>query len=395
MTQLDVRPHDVIGSPHAAPHTLTAVLPDDGARRQVADAMNEGVLIQNAAGRIVWFNSAVSRLLDVSADQLIGRTWPEIGRATVNRDGTPLRYEDQPAAQTSRTGEAIYGSLVGLDGPNGTRTWLTVDARPVIRDGEQMVVSLFNDVSAKLDRQIELEEAMRQIREATFQTALPRTGQISFASKSRPAGATEQAGRDFCGAFQLDATRWEFFLGTIGGSQTQAVGASSFTCHTLRTAGTLLHDPDDVLGHLDGAIEAEWPEVSVEAIFGYVDLTAGSAEVRMSRAGLNAPQLISGAGARRIGVTGGPMGSGNNQRRPAESLSMCVGDRLVLVTGDLDGCEAFDGDEDVPTLRAHRSIDETVEGTFRIASEASSHHAPAGVSSVLAIGIESLPNQSR
>jgi len=120
--------------------------------RAVVDHLTEGVVVQNAAGRIVASNPAARVILGLTLDELGGRTsfdpeWPAVWA-----DGTPTRAEEHPATIARTTGQPVTGVVMGVRHPSGATRWLLVNAQP-LRDasGDKLtgVVVSFSDVTER------------------------------------------------------------------------------------------------------------------------------------------------------------------------------------------------------------------------------------------------------
>ena len=107
------------------------------------DAIDEGVLVQDAETQVVYANRAASELLGVDRDELRGRSelptptecWSEAGEAL------PARW---PGAEALRTGRPQRPRVMGLQRPDGGMRWVRVSARPI---GRSVLTSLL-DITA-------------------------------------------------------------------------------------------------------------------------------------------------------------------------------------------------------------------------------------------------------
>jgi diguanylate cyclase (GGDEF)-like protein/PAS domain S-box-containing protein len=132
--------------------------------RNVVEALGEGVVVQDRDGRVLTCNAAALDLLGPAFDDPTG----EAGRAgwqVVRVDGTPVPHHELPAAVTLATGEPLSGTRLGVVRPDGTTTWVEVNAQ-TLRDDEEGeaygVVTSYRDVT----RRVEVERAIH------FQAAL-------------------------------------------------------------------------------------------------------------------------------------------------------------------------------------------------------------------------------
>ena len=130
-----------------------------GALREFADqlhttveAMQEGLVLQNADGIIQVCNPAAERILGLSASQMLGRSSRDPRWHTVREDGSPFPADEHPAMQSLRTGEPVRDVLMGVHRPGGELVWLSVNASPLLRPGETRpyaAVATFQDVTER------------------------------------------------------------------------------------------------------------------------------------------------------------------------------------------------------------------------------------------------------
>jgi serine/threonine-protein kinase len=129
--------------------------------RSVIAAMQDGIVLLDADGSIRACNAAAERILGLSAAQLTGRTPHDPRWRAIHEDGAPFPGELHPPMVTLRTGRPCTDVVMGVHKPDGTLTWITVNAQPLLQaDGRTLagVVASFEDVT---DRK-RTEEALRQ-----------------------------------------------------------------------------------------------------------------------------------------------------------------------------------------------------------------------------------------
>lgn len=113
--------------------------------------MGEGVLMQDSTGRVLTSNPAARVLLDVSADQLHGRTPHDPRWNVVDADGQPWPIADRPFQRTVRTGCGQQSETVGVRTGQGALRWLSVNTIPVHdpAGGVEYVVSSMTDITER------------------------------------------------------------------------------------------------------------------------------------------------------------------------------------------------------------------------------------------------------
>ncbi|MGA8890536.1 MAG: PAS domain-containing protein [Anaeromyxobacteraceae bacterium] len=164
----------------------------DGERRleAVVEAMAEGVVVFDAAGRIESCNTAAERILDATAEEMRGRTSLSGVAEAIHEDGSPFAAEEQPAAVVLRTGQARWNVLLGLPRDAGT-TWIRASAEP-IRDAGRRVrgaVTTLEDVTVARALEVELRESRTRLDRVLAAASdgywewEPRTGRARFSPR--------------------------------------------------------------------------------------------------------------------------------------------------------------------------------------------------------------------
>lgn len=137
-----------------------AVLAREAHLQRVLETMSEGLVIQSAEGKIIQANSAASRILGLSLDQLLGRTSMDPQWHAIREDGSLCPGPEHPAIRTLRTGQSIRNEILGVRSSGGPLRWLSVNSEPLYDiDGHtlQGVLATFVDVT-------ETREAFERIR---------------------------------------------------------------------------------------------------------------------------------------------------------------------------------------------------------------------------------------
>ena len=158
---------------------LAALARSQERRAIILETIDEGVVLQDANGRIIKWNPAASRLLGLDlpdlpdlADQR--RAEPTWGATRI--DGSPWATDSHPATVALRTRQPVRGAVMSVQHPSGRHHWLRLNAQPIIDEhGEcNQVLTTFTDVTTEMDethhRQL-LEESLRRS-EQTARVAL-------------------------------------------------------------------------------------------------------------------------------------------------------------------------------------------------------------------------------
>jgi hypothetical protein len=296
-------------------------------RDRVTDAIGEGVVVQAASGEIIWSNPAVGRLLHATQDMLDDSILGLDHRA-VDVDGHRIDPGQSPLTTTIRTGLPVRNKIIGIESGAGDLVWLSVSSKPGTRRGLPVVITTLSDVTLEVTSRLELEDALGQVGAAMKPTKLPTSDRIVFAAATNTFAIA--SGRDFHGAHELGPGRFGFYIGNVPTDATRAVCAGSVAFHTLRSAGTLLDDPADVLDHLHDTAATEWPGLSMSVVFGYADIEARSVAVRLAAAGTSLTVVADERGATGSEVRGALIGAQETGSRPSHSIGLHPGARLIL-----------------------------------------------------------------
>lgn len=314
---------------------------DEEVSAQVDAALREGALIVDELGKILWCNEAASRIVGVPRELMTGQAALGDKWLGVRLDGSVVPRHEHPALRAMATGEPVLNSIMGVRILDFSEVWLRISSRPSTLRGETIAVTVFTDITNEITRRREFDDAMNEIRRTLIQPDMPSSGPAYFTARHRSAGPSRLIGGDFYGAHQHDANRFGFFIGDVCGHGVEAAGLSALARHTMRSAGSLLNDPNEVLKHLHDVVAAEQPDTYLTAIYGYID-TGEQNTVRLSSGGHPPPVLIGQNSVRSLDEVGPIVGMVPNRERPVMEFEVEYGDQLLLYT---DGLTSTRGNE--------------------------------------------------
>lgn len=114
--------------------------------------MAEGVTLQDANSQIIAFNKSAERILGLTSDQLLGRTSLDPRWYSIHEDGSPFPGESHLVVMTLKTGMPQSDVIMGIHKPNGDLTWISVNVRPIFKEGKKIpyrVVATMHDITER------------------------------------------------------------------------------------------------------------------------------------------------------------------------------------------------------------------------------------------------------
>jgi PAS domain S-box-containing protein len=131
-------------------------------QRLLAETMLQGVVHQDANGKIISMNPAAERILGRSQEDLLGGSSVAVEHDTIRENGEIFPGLEHPTMVALRTGLPVRSVVMGVFNPKLQEyRWIGIDAVPVFRPGEDRpseVYSIFGDISERKQAQKALQE---------------------------------------------------------------------------------------------------------------------------------------------------------------------------------------------------------------------------------------------
>lgn len=143
-------------------HASEAVQRSEERYRSVVTAMSEGLVFQDANGAIVACNPSAERILGLTFSQLQGRTSTDPRWHAIHEDGSPFPGETHPAIVSLRTGEPVVQTTMGIAKPDGSLTWICINAEPLRESPDappHAVLTTFRDITGSRQTEELLRDA--------------------------------------------------------------------------------------------------------------------------------------------------------------------------------------------------------------------------------------------
>jgi len=128
--------------------------------------MQEGVVVQDADGRIVECNPAAERILGLPKEGLVGRASMDLSWDFVHEDGSRFCRDDIPSIRTLATGQPQREVLMGIAHSDGSRIWILANAVLFgVLDGRERpgVAVTFHDITRRMETEENLRTANREL----------------------------------------------------------------------------------------------------------------------------------------------------------------------------------------------------------------------------------------
>ena len=138
------------------------LLESETRHRDLFERMPQGVVYQDAEGRITAANVSAERILGLTLDQMRGRTSMDPRWRAIHEDGTAFPGEEHPISIALRTGREVHDVVMGVFDPRLDRvTWMKVGAAAQFRIGEHKphgAFVTFDDITERKLAEAELRE---------------------------------------------------------------------------------------------------------------------------------------------------------------------------------------------------------------------------------------------
>ena len=121
--------------------------------RILFDTLPQGVVHQDADGKIISMNPAAERILGKTKTELLGQTSVSVEHDSLREDGTPFPGAEHPSMVALRTGKPVQNVIMEVYNPREKAyRWIKISAVPLFGPSQKrpyQVYTLFEDISER------------------------------------------------------------------------------------------------------------------------------------------------------------------------------------------------------------------------------------------------------
>ncbi|MBU1171431.1 MAG: response regulator [Proteobacteria bacterium] len=137
---------------HRAEHKRSRgiILENEIRYRTIIDNSFEGIILQEASGRIITWNKAAERIFGVKEQDIVGHLSLDRNWNTIREDGSPFPGPEHPSMVALSTGKPCKDVIMGITNAQGDVSWINVNTNPLFMDGQERpygVVITFSDIT--------------------------------------------------------------------------------------------------------------------------------------------------------------------------------------------------------------------------------------------------------
>ncbi|WP_049922669.1 PAS domain-containing protein [Halopiger djelfimassiliensis] len=147
-------------------------------RRLEAETMLKNRIVETSPVGITFIGAdGMNVFANDRAEELLGRPLAELRHYDhaddrwnlVDVHGDPLSADELPFSRVQRTGEPVFGEIVGIDHPDGSRVWLSTHCAPLYDAGAfDGAIYVLEDVTEQRRLENELESLFDRITDGVF-----------------------------------------------------------------------------------------------------------------------------------------------------------------------------------------------------------------------------------
>ena len=123
--------------------------------------LTDGVVVHDTDARIINFNQKALKILQLSEDQLLGKTPTDPQWKMVKEDGSEFTHAENPALVTLKTGQPVFNAIMGIETKESLMTWLQINSMPLVQESSTYAIVVFRDITDEHIKKIQTNLALQ------------------------------------------------------------------------------------------------------------------------------------------------------------------------------------------------------------------------------------------
>ena len=136
--------------------------------RLLAETMLQGVVHQDADGRVIAMNTAAEEILGKDRERFLNSTSDDVDHHTIRENGEYFPGMEHPSMVALSTGQPVQDVIMGVFNPKrAAYRWIRIDAVPVFSQGAERpseVYTVFEDITDRKEAEATLRKNERTMR---------------------------------------------------------------------------------------------------------------------------------------------------------------------------------------------------------------------------------------
>ncbi len=130
--------------------------------RLLFETMLQGVVYQDADGKIISMNPAAERILGKTPEEFLSSSSVGQEHFTIREDGSPFPGMEHPAMVALQTGQEVHDVVMGVFNPReDCYRWINIDAMPLFKPGEDKPYQVYTHFDDITERKRSAEESAK------------------------------------------------------------------------------------------------------------------------------------------------------------------------------------------------------------------------------------------
>jgi PAS domain S-box-containing protein len=147
--------------------TLKKTQQDLQVKNIAIDTIPDGVVLQDKTGAVIEFNPAAPTLLNLTQDQLLGKTAVDPGWRAIKEDGADFPGQEHPAMVCLKNGKPQKNIVMGIRNSENAVRWIKINSAPIFQSTDSKPthsITSFADITEEVVAKTIVEQKSRNLR---------------------------------------------------------------------------------------------------------------------------------------------------------------------------------------------------------------------------------------